>query len=291
MAQVNRSVCLIPCVSRTIRRPGFAEFSVRGMSMPPTQADVASVRVAVGGAQRVNIAGLSVDAGLADLITQEVLPGTGVSKDAWFAAFSDIVRDLAPKNKQLLAKRDEIQKKLDDYHKASKGPVDMAQYKAFLTKIGYLVPEGAPFTITSTDVDPEIATIAGPQLVCPIDNPRFILNAANARWGSMMDALYGTDVISEEGGATRGKTYNPVRGAKVFEETHKLLDEFFPLYGVSYSEVTSFAVRDGKMFAGVDGKALTTEVGMKEPWKFAGFTTKGSDISSVLLKSALHPKL
>jgi len=185
MAQVNRSVRLIPQpvemvdveedqvltntsygTSRTIRRPVFAAFTVRGMSMPPTHAEAASVHV-VGGAQRVNIAGLNVDAGLVDLITQEVLPGTGVSKDAWFAGFSDIVRDLAPKNAQLLAKRDSLQTQIDDYHKASKGPVDMAQYKAFLTEIGYLVPEGPEFTITSTDVDPEIATIAGPQ-VCGV---------------------------------------------------------------------------------------------------------------------------
>jgi len=269
----------------TIRRPIFAVFTVRGMAVTAKHADVASMSVAVGGAQRVNVAGLSVDAGLVELITQEVLPGTGVDKDAWFEAFGDIVRELGPQNKALLAKRDALQKQIDDYHKASKGPVDMVPYKAFLTKIGYLVPEGAPFKISSTKVDPEIALVAGPQLVCPIDNPRFMLNAANARWGSMMDALYGTDVIEEEGGATRGKGYNRVRGAKVFEETHKLLDEFFPLDGASYADVASFAIKDGKLVATVDGK----ELALKSPEKFAGYNAKGSDLSSVLLRNhGLH---
>jgi len=252
------------------------------MAVTAAKSSPSNVHVNVGNAPRVQIAGLSVDANLVNLITNEVLPGTGINQEQWFAAFGEIVKDLAPKNKALLAKRDAIQKQIDEYHLANKGTVDMTEYKAFLEKIGYLVPIGAPFKITSANVDPEIATVAGPQLVCPIDNPRFILNAANARWGSMMDALYGTDVISEEGGATRGKGYNPTRGAKVFEETHRLLDEFFPLAGAKYSDVTAFKVEGGQLRATVDGK----DVGLQHPEKFAGYNVKGSDVSSVLLKCA-----
>lgn len=161
----------------------------------------------------------------------------------------------------------------------------MVPYKAFLTSIGYLVPPEHNFEVGSTNVDPEIASTPGPQLVCPIDNARFILNAANARWGSLLDALYGTDAISREGGAEPGTSYNPVRGAKVFEELHRVLDEIFPLASGSYADATSFSIDGGKLSVAVGGSA----VGLKDPAQFLGYNEKGGALSSVLLKNnGLH---
>jgi len=235
---------------------------------------------------RVDFGNLKVDAKLAALVKDEIAPGTGVDVAAFWASFDKLMSDLGPKNAALLKKRDDLQKKIDDWHLANKGaPKDMAEYKAFLTDIGYLVPPKTDFTVGTANVDPEIASVPGPQLVCPIDNARFILNAANARWGSLLDALYGTDVISKEGGAEPGKSYNPVRGAKVFDELHKLLDEIFPLAGGSYADATLFAVKDGKLVVTIDG----SETGLKDAAQFAGFNETGGAVSSVLLKNnGLH---
>jgi malate synthase len=161
----------------------------------------------------------------------------------------------------------------------------MVPYKAFLTSIGYLVPPEHNFEVGSSNVDPEIASTPGPQLVCPIDNARFILNAANARWGSLLDALYGTDAISREGGAEPGTSYNPVRGAKVFEELHRVLDEIFPLASGSYADATGFSIDGGKLSVAVGASA----VGLKDPAQFVGYNEKGGALSSVLLKNnGLH---
>ena len=150
---------------------------------------------------RVNISGLSVDKSLYDLVASEVAPGTGIEPDAFWTSLSDIVRDLGPKNQSLLSERDHIQSRIDEWHRQTKNqPIDLAEYKNFLYEIGYVVPEGPDFQIEVIDVDAEISQVAGPQLVVPLDNARYALNAANARWGSLYDAFYGTDVIPDDPG-------------------------------------------------------------------------------------------
>jgi len=235
---------------------------------------------------RIEIGGLKVDKDLAKLVEDEIAPGTGVDTQKFWAALGGIVKDLGPRNKQLLEKRDEIQKKIDEYHLKTNRIIEMPEYKKFLTEIGYLVPEGPPFKIETKNVDPEIATVAGPQLVCPVDNPRFILNAANARWGSLMDALYGTDAVSEEDGAVRSGGYNPARGQKVFDTVHGYLDEFFPLdSGAAYSGATAFNVSEGRLLVTVDGK----EVPLRQPAQLAGFRHANGAVSSILLaNNGLH---
>src|SRR5215813_3826373 len=166
--------------------------------------------------ERVLIGGLSIARVLHDFIVREVLPGTGISEWAFWTRLDRLIHDMAPRNRALLAKRDELQARIDAWHLARKGQTfDLVAYKAFLTQIGYLVPEGPDFTIDTDTVDKEISQIAGPQLVVPATNARYALNAANARWGSLYDALYGTDAIPETDGAERGKGYNPKRGEKV----------------------------------------------------------------------------
>ena len=164
---------------------------------------------------RIEIAGLRVAGELFAFVAEEALPGTGISELDFWKSFAAIISDLGPKNRALLARRDDLQAKLDEWYRQNGAPTDMAAYKAFLTDIGYLVPEGPDFAVTTANVDDEIAQVAGPQLVVPVMNARYALNAANARWGSLYDALYGTDAIPEQDGAEKGKGYNPVRGARV----------------------------------------------------------------------------
>ncbi|TIO04662.1 MAG: malate synthase G, partial [Mesorhizobium sp.] len=173
---------------------------------------------------RVEIAGLQIARELHDFVAEEAAVGTGIDPEKFWEGFSAIVHDLAPKNRALLAKRDAMQERLDDWYRANGAPVDMEQYKTFLEEIGYLVPEGPAFSVSTENVDPEIAVVAGPQLVVPVMNARYALNAANARWGSLYDALYGTDAIPETGGAERGKAFNPTRGAKVIAWVRDFLD-------------------------------------------------------------------
>uniref|UniRef100_A0A7S4KK02 Malate synthase N-terminal domain-containing protein n=1 Tax=Guillardia theta TaxID=55529 RepID=A0A7S4KK02_GUITH len=171
--------------------------------------------------------GLKVDEQLVDFV-KEICPGTGIESESFWSSFGKMVRENHSRNKELLDKRSAIQSKIDEFHEG-RSPIEFERYKKFLVDIGYLVPEKEPFSISTDCVDPEIALVAGPQLVCPVDNPRFILNAANARWGSLLDAFYGTDVIPEDGGAHRGREYNPTRGKKVFEEVFRWMDDIFPL--------------------------------------------------------------
>ena len=166
--------------------------------------------------KRIECAGLQIDEALHSLLVQEIAPGTGIDPDHFWQGVADVWASLGPENKRLLAERETLQAQIDDWHRAHKGDAfDAGAYEAFLREIGYLHPEPAPFSITTDNVDPEIASIAGPQLVVPVMNARYALNAANARWGSLYDALYGTDAIPEEDGAERGGAYNPVRGDRV----------------------------------------------------------------------------
>ncbi|MBP7132014.1 MAG: malate synthase G [Aquabacterium sp.] len=236
---------------------------------------------------RTNVHGLQVATDLYRFIEDKVLPGTGVDSASFWAGFDKLVADLAPKNAALLAERDRIQTEMDAWHTAHPGPIsDMAAYKAHLTKIGYLVPVPADTQITTANVDAELATMAGPQLVVPILNARYALNAANARWGSLYDALYGTDAISEEGGAEKGKGYNPVRGAKVIAFARNLLDQAAPLAGASHTAAAGYRVEDGKLVVALTNGSTT---GLQDPAKFVGYQGEAAAPKSVLLvNNGLH---
>lgn len=230
---------------------------------------------------RIAVGNLSVDAELHALVKGEIAPGTGVDDEAVWRALGEIVGDLAPQNRRLLEKRDALQAQIDAWHKAQ--PMDRDAYRTFLQDIGYLLPEGDHFQVLTRNVDPEIATLAGPQLVVPVDNARYCLNAANARWGSLYDALYGTDAIPEADGAEKGAEYNPVRGAKVIAAANEFLDATVPLCKGSHAEVTAFALdgSDGQkvLVARVDGR----DVGLAEPDQFVGYAERDGHLSSALL--------
>ena len=229
---------------------------------------------------RTTLHRLQVDAGLAQFINTEVLPGTGVAPEDFWAGFSRIAHDLAPKNRALLAERDRLQAELDAWHEAHPGPIaDMPAYRAFLTRIGYLVEPPAWVQTTTAHVDAELAQQAGPQLVVPILNARYALNAANARWGSLYDALYGTDAIPETAGATKGKGYNPVRGAQVIAYARRVLDQAAPLAAGSHADATGYRVEKGQLV--VTLAAGTT--GLQNPGAFAGYQGDAASPSSVLL--------
>ena len=203
---------------------------------------------------------LQVATSLFDFIERQVLPGTGVTSADFWKGFDAIVHDLGPNNAALLTERERIQTEMDVWHRAHPGPIqDMPAYKAFLTKIGYLAPIPDKAKATTTNVDAELALQAGPQLVVPVLNARYALNAANARWGSLYDALYGTDAISEDGGATRVGGYNPVRGDKVIAYGRKFLDQAASLASGSHSDVTRYAVKAGAFTATLKNDDFTKE--------------------------------
>lgn len=235
---------------------------------------------------RTDAYGLKVATVLYDFINDSVLPGTNVDADSYWKGFAEVVADLAPKNKALLAERDEIQAKLDDFHRSNPGKPDFEAYKSFLTDIGYLVDAPAEFSITTENVDREITETAGPQLVVPILNARFALNASNARWGSLYDALYGTDAISEDGGAEKGTSYNTVRGDKVIAFSKNFLDRAVPLAQGSYTDVTAFAVEGDQLIVTLEGGATTS---LKDEGEFAGYTGLPAQPEGVLLRhNGLH---
>ncbi|UVC08526.1 malate synthase G [Rhizobium sp. TH2] len=224
--------------------------------------------------------GLHIDEELHGFLVGEALPGTGIKPDKFFKALSEIVHELEPKNRSLLQKRDAMQMRIDDWHKAHGAPSDMAAYEAFLREIGYVVPEGPDFSVSTEKVDPEIAVIAGPQLVVPVMNARYALNAANARWGSLYDALYGTDAIPETDGATKGKGYNPARGEKVIAWARDFLDASVPLAGGSWKTVAKLAIRDGALIVVNEAG----ETGLKDPSQFAGYLENDLCDLQVLLR-------
>jgi len=238
-------------------------------------------------AESVEIGGLRIDEGLYALVRDEITPGTGVEADAFWASLGRIVDDLGPKNRALLGKRNALQRQIDSWCQSHRGqPFNVEEYQAFLEKIGYLVPEGDDFAASTKNVDREIAVVSGPQLVVPLDNARYALNAANARWGSLYDALYGTDVIPQNDRAEKGETYNPVRGAKVIARTEAFLDQAVGLEREKFSDVTNFSLKDSggvkKLVATLKDKS---EVGLARPEKFAGYTLNDGQLASLLFKN------
>ena len=234
--------------------------------------------------------GMQVDTILYRFIEDKVLPGTGIESDRWWRGFAQIVEDLAPKNAALLAERDRLQSELDAWHTAHPGPVrDVPAYRKFLESIGYLVPVPREVKVTTNHVDDELATTAGPQLVVPILNARYVLNAANARWGSLYDALYGTDAIPEADGATRAGAYNPVRGAKVIAFARGFLDQVVPLAAGSHADVSAYRI-DGSRLQAVMKNGSTSE--LADASKFVGYQGNEAAPSAVLLKNhGLHIEL
>lgn len=236
---------------------------------------------------RTTVHGLQVATNLYRFVQDQVLPGTGISNEAFWKGFDAIVADLAPRNIALLAERDRLQTELDTWHKANPGPIqNMVAYRSFLEKIGYLVPQPAEVKTTTANVDDELATQAGPQLVVPILNARYALNAANARWGSLYDALYGTDVIPETDGAEKGKGYNPVRGAKVIAFARQVLDDNAPLASGSHKDATGYRVEGGQLVVALNNGTTT---GLKTPAQFKGYQGDAASPSAVLLQhNGLH---
>ena len=232
--------------------------------------------------KRVTIGSLSIDPSLEALVREEIMPGLGLDAKDFWNSFSHILNDLTPRNRELLEKRDRIQQQIDDWHLNRMGkPHDPQAYQEFLRSIDYLVPEGPDFKITTTGVDPEISQIPGPQLVVPVSNARYALNAANARWGSLLDAAYGTDVIPETEGAERGISYNPQRGEKVFGFVHGVLDASAPLAEGSFSRITGFSLDQGRLRMTLEGGH---ETGLQNPEQFAGFNGSPENPDSILLK-------
>lgn len=235
--------------------------------------------------------GLRIDRELHVVIGDEILPGTGIESGAFWTALGKIVYLLGPRNRAMLDKRDQLQREIDSWCITHRGQAfDVDEYRQFLEKIGYLIREGEKFQALTENVDNEIAQVSGPQLVVPLDNARYALNAANARWGSLYDALYGTDVISEEDGAVKGETYNPIRGAKVIAWTEAFLDQAVGLAGGRFSELVRLSLRDR---AGAAELVATlkdgSEVGLAEKEKFVGYNLSDGELASVLFKNhGLH---
>jgi len=234
---------------------------------------------------RISHSGLQIDKVLYDFVNNQALPNTGLSLDLFWSSFSQIIKILTPINKALLAKRDELQQQVDVYHKEN--PVwNTQKYQKFLFEIGYLVPEIKDFKIETQNVDEEIAKLAGPQLVVPVNNARFALNAANARWGSLFDALYGTDVISEADGAEKTKTYNEVRGFKVVQYAKNFLDKALPLSSGSHHDSENYAIVDGQLIVRLQGNLQVTLADNKQ---LIGYSGQIQNPTNILFKNnGLH---
>ena len=237
--------------------------------------------------EHVQVGGLQVAKVLFDFVNNEAIPGTGVTAEQFWAGADKVIHDLAPKNKALLAKRDDFQARIDAWHQAHASQAhDAVAYKAFLQDIGYLLPEAADFQATTQNVDDEIARMAGPQLVVPVMNARFALNASNARWGSLYDALYGTDAISEADGAQKGKGYNKVRGDKVIAFARAFLDEAAPLAAGTHVDSTGYKIVDGKLVVALVGGSNS---GLRNDAQLIGYHGNAAAPTAVLLKNnGLH---
>jgi malate synthase len=238
----------------------------------------------------VKVDPIEVDKVLYDFVAREALPGTGIDRDAFWNGFASLVRRLSPRNAELLAKRDRLQSRIDAWHREHPGAqFDAPAYRTFLTDIGYLVPEEAAFAVGTANVDPEIAHVAGPQLVVPVSNARYALNAANARWGSLYDALYGTDAIPQDGAAAAGAGYDPQRGAKVIEFGRRFLDAGFPLTEGTHGEAIAYRVSE----RGLDIKLRSGHIAsLKTPSALAGFQGEATSPSVILLEHhRLHVEL
>ncbi|GHA11616.1 malate synthase G [Oceanisphaera arctica] len=240
--------------------------------------------------ERTHLGTLQVATVLHDLVVNEIIPGTGVEPAAFWTGMEQIVNDLAPKNRALLEKREQLQRQIDEWHQAHAGQsFDAAAYKQFLTDIGYLLPAVDDFAITTTNVDAELATLAGPQLVVPVNNARYCLNAANARWGSLYDALYGSDIISDADGAEKTKAFNPRRAAKVVAWGRNLLDQAAPLANGSHADANTYQVIDGQLQVTLENGEVTT---LADTSKFAGYNGDASTPVAVLLRNnGLHIEL
>ena len=232
------------------------------------------------------IGGLRVAAELAAFANEELLPEIGLGREEFWPGFEKLIADFTGRNEELLARRDQLQQRIDDWHHRNQGAgFDRGAYQSFLREIGYLQPAPEDFEITTGNVDPEIATMAGPQLVVPVGNARFATNAANARWGSLYDALYGSDAIAETGGAERGGGYNAVRGQRVIDFVRKFLDEACPLDGAGHADVRQYRVQDGRLEADC-GAAVH---GLRDPAQFAGYLgAEGNPAKVLLLNHGLH---
>jgi malate synthase len=243
-----------------------------------------------GRLEYVEAGGLRVAQALHHFVTAEAMPGTGVDPASFWNGFGALVRDLAPRSRALLDRRDALQQQIDGWHRAHRGqPIDQDAYLTFLRTIGYLLPEPAGFAIDTGHVDAEIASIAGPQLVVPVTNARYALNAANARWGSLYDALYGTDVIPEDDGATRGGGYNKVRGAKVIARARAILDQAAPLAAGSHADAVLYALNGAVLSVTLqDG----TKTGLRDGAQFVGYRGDGAALTSALLRHhGLHMEI
>jgi malate synthase len=240
--------------------------------------------------ERLSSAGLNIAKTLYDLVKDEISPGTGIDPDGFWRSFAAIVAELGPRNRALLARRDELQAQIDAWHRGNRGgSVDAGAYRAFLADIGYLVAEGPDFSVTTANVDPEISRIAGPQLVVPVSNARYALNAANARWGSLYDALYGTDVIPDEGQLARGNGYNPERGAEVIARAAAFLDQVAPLNRGSHRESCGYMVDNGTLVVCLRDNSQTL---LRDTGRFAGYRGDPANPEAVLLiNHALHLEL
>jgi malate synthase len=230
----------------------------------------------------VSHGGIKIAQSLYDLVRNEIAPGTGIAPDTVWSLLDGIVRTLGPRNRALLEKRDALQAKIDAWLAARSGTViEPHAMAAYLREIGYLVPAGPAFKVTTANVDPEIASLAGPQLVVPVDNPRYALNAANARWGSLYDALYGTNVIAEDNGAEKGRGYNPIRGERVIAKANEFLDQAVALAGAPWADVTGLAETGGQLVCRLrDGRNAK----LADATQFAGFRRAGGALTNVLLR-------
>jgi len=234
-----------------------------------------------------DVGGLKVAESLYRLVSEDIIPGTGVDTAHFWSQLEQIISDLGPANKTMMDRRDELQEQIDAWHKERQGQsIDAADYQQFLRDIGYLVAEGDDFSVKVDRVDPEIATLAGPQLVVPVNNARYALNAANARWGSLYDALYGTDAISHNDGAESGSSYNPVRGSRVVAWANAFLDSAVPLANGHYESVAGFSIESGKLVAAmVNGGSI----GLQDADQFAGYTGDATNPTTLVLRNnGLH---